>query len=328
VNSRRRQAVERGAGGAPLHAPSRIRAATRGDLPEIVDLLCACDVAEVGEPDTTIDDLENDWSAEGFDPSRDAWVVEGPRGLRGYAYAGDQFRTGELEADFWVHPDHQEPELNGRLLGLAERRAAQLAVERGYADPALDVFCIAGNSAKRDLLRRHGYALKRTVYRMTTDLSQGAPLAEAPEGLEIRPFRLEADERALYELMNEAFEDHFRQSREPFDAWRARLLGHADFDPDLWWIAWDGDEPAGGLIAYDHGDLGWIKGLGVRRPWRRRGLGGALLAHALAAFFARGRLRVDLGVDAEGETMPLRMYERAGMQASSAYELYARHLAG
>ena len=48
VNSRRSQAIERGAGGAPLRAPSRIRPATRGDAPEIVDLLNACDVAEVG----------------------------------------------------------------------------------------------------------------------------------------------------------------------------------------------------------------------------------------------------------------------------------------
>jgi mycothiol synthase len=330
VNSRRRQGIERGTGGAPLRAPSRIRPATRGDLPEIVDLLCACDVAEVGQPDSTFDDLENDWAMEGFDPSRDAWVAERSDGLVGYAYAGDQFRTGELEADLWVHPAHHEPELGGRLLGLAERRAAQLAVERGYPEPKLDVFCMAANRAKRDLLRRHGYTLTRTVYRMTADLSGGAPFAEVPVGLEIRPFRLEADERALYELMNEAFEDHFRQSEEPFDAWRARLLGHADFDPDLWWIAWDGDadEAVGGLVAYDHGDLGWIKGLGVRRPWRRRGLGGALLAHALTAFFARGQLRVDLGVDAEGETRPLRLYERAGMQATSAYELYARSLAG
>ena len=327
MNSRRSQAIERGAGGAPLRAPSRIRPATRGDLPEIVDLLCACDVAEVGEPDSTIDDLENDWAMEGFDPSRDAWVAEGQQGLVGYAYAGDQFRTGELEADLWVHPDHHERGLGDRLLGLAERRAAQLAVQRGYDDPALDVFCIAANRAKRDLLRRHGYTLKRTVYRMTADLTDGAPTAPVPDGLEIRPFRVEADERTLYALMNEAFEDHYRQSEEPFDAWRARLLGHGDFDPDLWWIAWDGDDAAGGLIAYDHGDLGWIKGLGVRRAWRRRGLGGALLAHALAAFFARGRLRVDLGVDAEGETRPLRMYERAGMQASWSYELYTRSLA-
>ena len=324
----RRHAIERGTGGTPHGAPSRIRPATRGDLPEIVDLLCASDVAEVGQPDSTLDDLENDWAMDGFDPSRDAWVAEGPGGLVGYAYAGDQFRTGELEADLWVHPAHHEPELRGRLLGLAERRAAQLAVERGYPDPALDVFCLAANRAKRELLRRHGYALKRTVYRMTADLTDGAPHAPVPEGLEIRTFRLEADERPLHDLMNEAFEDHYRQSEEPFDAWRARLIGHADFDPGLWWVAWDGDEAVGGLIAYDHGDLGWIKGLGVRRPWRRRGLGGALLAHALAAFFARGQLRVDLGVDAAGETKPLRLYERAGMRASAAYELYARSLAG
>jgi hypothetical protein len=85
VNSRRSQALERGAGGAPLPAPSRIRPATRGDLPEIVDLLCACDVGEVGEPDSTLDDLENDWAMEGFDPSRDTWVADAREGLVGYA---------------------------------------------------------------------------------------------------------------------------------------------------------------------------------------------------------------------------------------------------
>jgi mycothiol synthase len=312
-----------------VSVPSRIRPATRGDAPEVVDLLIACDVAEAGVADSSLEDLENDWSLEGFDLSRDAWVAESAGGvLVGYAYAGDQFRTGELEADLWVHPHHHEPGLDGRLLGLAERRAVELAVERDYADPTLDVFCISANRAKRDLLRRRGYALTRTVYRMSADLSGGVVELPLPAGLEIRPFRLEADERTMYATMNEAFEDHFQQSEEPFGAWRARLLGHANFDPDLWWLAWDGDEAAGALIAYDHGDVGWIKGVGVRRAWRRRGLGGALLAHALAAFAQRGQLRVDLGVDAEGATMPLRLYERAGMQAASAYELYARSLDG
>ena len=326
MSSRPGQADGRGAEGAPLRAPARIRPATRGDEPEIVDLLNACDIAEAGEPDSTIEDLENDWSMEGFDPGSDAWVAEGPKGLVGYAYAGDQHRTGELEADLWVHPDHHEPELGGRLLGLAERRAARLVVERGYRDASLDVFCITANRAKRELLHRRGYELRRTVFRMTVDLAGGAPELPAPDGVDIRSFRLEADERVMYETMNEAFEDHFQQSEEPFDAWRARLLGHADFDPDLWWLAWRGDEAVGALIAYDHGDLGWIKGLGVRRPWRRRGLGGALLAHAFAAFARRGQTRVDLGVDAEGKTMPLRLYERAGMQPTSAYELYAKRL--
>ena len=78
VNSRRSQAIERGTGGAPLRAPSRIRPATRGDAPEIVDLLNACDVAEVGEPDSTLEDLENDWSMEGFDLGRRRLGRRGP----------------------------------------------------------------------------------------------------------------------------------------------------------------------------------------------------------------------------------------------------------
>jgi mycothiol synthase len=313
-----------------VSAPSRIRPVTRGDAPEIVDLLNACDVAEIGEPDSTLDDLENDWAMEGFDPASDAWVAEGPHGLVGYAYAGDQLRTGELEADLWVHPEHYEPELAVRLLGLAERRAAAIAVERGYEAPRLDVFCVAGSRTKRDLLHRHGYELTRTVYRMTVDVDEGLPEAPAPEGLEIRTFRLEADEETMFATMREAFADHFRQSDEPFEAWKARLLGHPDFSPELWWLAWDraAGEAAGGLIAYDHGDLGWIQGLGVRAPWRRRGLGAALLAHAFAAFKARGRERVDLGVDAEGATRPLQLYERAGMRASTAYELFRKHLSG
>jgi mycothiol synthase len=311
-----------------MSTPSRIRPATRGDAPEVVDLLNACDVAEIGEPDSTLEDLETDWATEGFDLSSDAWVAEGPHGLVGYAYAGDQFRTGELEADMWVHPEHHEPELAGRLLGLAERRAAAIAVERGYEDPKLDFYCVAANRAKRDLLRNHGYELARTVYRMTVDLGGDLPEAPAPEGLEIRTFRPETDERTMFATMHDAFADHFRRSDEPFEAWKARLLGHPNFVPELWWLAWDeaAGEAAGAVIAYDHGDLGWIQGLGVRRAWRRRGLGAALLAHALAAFAARGQLRVDLGVDAEGATRPLHLYERAGMQATAAYELYAKHL--
>src|SRR5674476_1012061 len=70
-------------------APSHIRPATRGDLPEVVDLLNACDVAEVGEPDTAADDVESDWGMEGFELARDAWVV----------VADDDPRVaGELEA--------------------------------------------------------------------------------------------------------------------------------------------------------------------------------------------------------------------------------------
>jgi mycothiol synthase len=310
-------------------APSHTRPATRGDLPEVVDLLNACDVAEVGGPDTSAEDVEADWGMEGFELARDAWVAVGGDGsLVGYAYIGDQFRTGELEADLWVHPEHHEPALATRLLTLTERRGRELAIARKYETPRLDIFCIGVNRAKRDLLLRHGYVRSRTVYRMSADLNEGIATVPLPEGIAIRAFRAGVDERVMYETMNEAFADHFRHSQEPFAAWKTRLLGHASFDPELWFLAWDGDEAAGAAIAYDHGDLGWVQGLGVRRPWRRRGLGGALLKHTFAALAAHGQRRVELGVDAEGETQPLRTYERAGMHVTFSYELYVQTLAG
>src|SRR5450759_3055081 len=187
-------------------APSHIRPATRGDLPEVVDLLNACDVAEVGEPDTTADDVESDWGMEGFELARDAWVAVGDDGgLVGYAYTGDQFRTGELEADLWVHPERQEPELASRLLGRAERRSRELAAQRGYQAATLDVFCATVNRAKRDLLLRHGYALTRTIFRMTTNLSDGVAALPVPEGIAIRPFRLGVDDPLMRDPMHEAF---------------------------------------------------------------------------------------------------------------------------
>jgi mycothiol synthase len=309
-------------------APSHIRSATRGDLPEIVELLNACDVAQLGEPDTAATDVESDWDLDGFELTTDAWVaVTGDGRLVGYAYTGDQLRTGELEADFWADPDWAEEGLPARLLGLAERRARELVVERGYEAAALEVFALATDHVKTGLLRGHGFGLRRTVYRMAIDLEGGAPQLPAPAGIAIRRFRQGIDDRVMFDTMVAAFADHFRQSDEPFDAWRKRLIGHGDFDPGLWGLAWDGDDAAGALIAYDHGDLGWVRGLGVRRAWRRRGLGGALLAHAFAEFAQRGQMRVELGVDAEGERRPLRLYERAGMRVAHAYELFEKRLA-
>jgi len=91
-------------------------------------------------------------------------------------------------------------------------------------------------------------------------------------------------------------------------------------------VGWDGDEIAGAVVAYDFGDIGWIQGLGVRTPWRGRGVGLALLTRALAALREHGRRTVCLGVDAENETGATRLYERAGMHVTLRWTLYRRRL--
>ena len=84
----------------------------------------------------------------------------------------------------------------------------------------------------------------------------------------------------------------------------------------------DGDEIAGVLRGEPQRfDAGWVGALGVRKKWRKRGLGLALLHHAFGEFHRRGETKVALGVDAQNPTGATRLYERAGMHV--AYEAVA-----
>lgn len=308
-------------------SPARIRRAEPGDLGAVVALLNACDVAELGSPDTTIEDVENDWRAEGFDLSADAWVAVANQGsVVGYAYTGDQLRTGQLEADFWTHPDHVEAALSARLLRLVEQRARELARRGGYKEALLEVYALAANAEKAELLRKQGYALSHTIYRMALDLDEQPALPPLPSSVAVRRFRAGDDERALYDAMRVAFADDRRRSDEPCAAWTARLTEHADFDPDLWFVAYVANQIVGAVLAYDHGDLGWIKTLGVRPEWRGRGVGGALLGRTLEELRRRGQRHVELGVDTQNSTQPLRLYERAGFRVAFAYTSYVKPL--
>ena len=74
--------------------------------------------------------------------------------------------------------------------------------------------------------------------------------------------------------------------------------------------------------------MGWIASVGVRQPWRRQGLGLALIHHAFGEFWRRGERKVGLGVDAENPTGATRLYERAGMHVAFDAVVYEKRLQG
>jgi ribosomal protein S18 acetylase RimI-like enzyme len=82
-------------------------------------------------------------------------------------------------------------------------------------------------------------------------------------------------------------------------------------------VALDGDEVVGASLNYperaDDPGYGWIGSIGVRRPWRRRGVGEALLRRTFALLHARGLRKVRLSVDSQSPTGAERLYERVGM---------------
>jgi ribosomal protein S18 acetylase RimI-like enzyme len=133
---------------------------------------------------------------------------------------------------------------------------------------------------------------------------------------------MEQDE-AVFEAHEEAFSDHWGHTRGTYEEWLHRF---SERDLSLWFIAWDGDQVAGYSLCRFRMGIGWVGTLGVRRPWRKRGLGEALLLHSFAEFHRRGMQTIGLGVDAANPTGATRLYQKAGMKVAAEYVIYEKEL--
>jgi ribosomal protein S18 acetylase RimI-like enzyme len=125
------------------------------------------------------------------------------------------------------------------------------------------------------------------------------------------------DQRAVYDAVVEVWRDTHDPIDETFEEWAHWHVERDSYDPSLWFLAMAGDELAGfSICRSDPVDphAGYVSLLGVRRAWRRRGLGEALLLASFDAFRRRGLTRGTLGVDASSVTGATRLYERAGMR--------------
>jgi ribosomal protein S18 acetylase RimI-like enzyme len=148
-----------------------------------------------------------------------------------------------------------------------------------------------------------------------------------PDGLTIDTFRTD-DARAFHAASGEAFEDEWGHSPMEFDAWWDMRSKDPQFDPSLWFLVRDGDEIAA-VNRCEGGRYGggYVGLLGVRKPWRKRGLGKALLLHAFREFRDRGYDRATLGVDSENPTGATRLYESVGMHVETTFVTFEKELA-
>jgi ribosomal protein S18 acetylase RimI-like enzyme len=210
------------------------------------------------------------------------------------------------------------------------RDAEEWARAHAKPDAVIRAFTPERNGTAVDALTRAGYRVVRHSFTMEIELRDEFAPVEPPEGIAFRTFDPDRDERRVYDCLNDAFAENWGHRPEPIEHWRARTIAGDRFDPELWWLADDGDDLAGFSLNGWHfsGDprCGWVATLGVRRPWRRRGLGVALLLHSFADFQRRGATRVGLGVDAENPTGAVRLYERVGMRAVRRNDTYEKTL--
>jgi mycothiol synthase len=287
-----------------------VRRATVADAEAVSALSVATDVAVQGWSDGSPDEIRAWWRRN--DPEENSWLVEDDGVVVAY---GDYFEHGHRsELDGYVQPDRKGEGLGSWLVARAEERA------RAAGKAQLQTWCLAGDAAARGLFEACGFAEIRRYYRMLIELDAPPAPPHWPEGMRVATFRDE-DAQAFHAAIGESFADEWNFVHDSFEQWSEFRLGADDFDPTLWFLVWDGHEVAAVLRGERRGEIGWVGAIGVRKAWRQRGLGLALLRHAFADWHERGATTVGLGVDAQNPTGATRLYERAGMHV--AYEAVA-----
>jgi mycothiol synthase len=252
--------------------------------------------------------VRRSWGAPGVDVERDVRVVVVDGEILGFAAVK-------------VEDEHTWIELHGRDLGELIDWATALARGRVFAG-GWQV-----NEEVRAALLQKGFTLARHSYRMAIDLDEERPEPRWPDGVSVRSFRA-GEGPAVHETHMETFEDSWEHTYEPYDEWSHWMLERPGFDPDLWLVATAEDEIAGiALCRLHEGDprTGWVSILGVRRPWRRQGLGRALLFESFRRLAAHGCARAILGVDASSLTGAHVLSENAGMRVISTFDVYEQH---
>jgi mycothiol synthase len=288
-------------------------------------------VAWFGAPAIDADWLRARWTAPGADRDMDFAVVESEGGkLCGFLSVEAEPPFTEVFALGIVAPAFHGLGLGAAIVSETERRARRFET---LADPSARVVIHAGTLAGEPrvtaLMSSRGYREVRRFELRRVDFAGEPPPPRDVEGITVRGFRPE-EARELYEAHMEAFVDHWGEGEETYEDFRHHQFDAPEFDAGLWFVAWDGDELAGYVGAQEKSredpSRGYIGLLGVRRPYRRRGLGEALLRTAFAALYARGLRGADLHVDADSLTGATGLYAKVGMSAHPRFATWEKEL--
>ncbi|MBO0780980.1 MAG: GNAT family N-acetyltransferase [Ktedonobacteraceae bacterium] len=303
-----------------------VRPTTLEVVPAITELIRACEIALDGTAETTLEDMQTYFQMPDIDLATDTLsVFDGSRLVGGVAV--DHRQHSRISAEVAVDPDYQNQAIEEYLLNWAEQRAHQHIV---LAEPGVRVTLNTRASSKDNLLPRlyekHGFQQVRSFWRMLIEMDAQPEPAQWPAGITVRTATPDLF-HAIYEADEEAFQDHWGHMPHSYEEWEHWGVNRQNFDPTLWFLAMDGEQIAGlSLCAIEQGDNGWVHDLAIRRPWRRRGLGLALLRHSFGEFYRRGLRDVYLGVDAQSLTGAVRLYERAGMHVVRQFNRYEKEL--
>src|SRR3954468_20312283 len=268
------------------------------DADAILAVGVARDIADLGAPDWTLEDVRDEMSE-----AVAAWVAEDE---------GEVVAAALLESDGFarvlVHPYACGLGFGTHLLELVGASAP--------AGTLLRQELPGSNGAARALLEAAGYEPEQHYWRMV--LSLDAPVASTPlpPGVSTRPYAPEEDLPEAEALVRSSLPDLTGNLPARRLAADLSTVARANADGSLAGVVLCERREAGqGFVAY----------LAVDPVWRGRGLGRALLAGAFEQMRATGLVSAALGVNGANSSATA-LYESVGMRIDSRADRYAKRL--
>jgi mycothiol synthase len=313
----------------------RIRNYRESDLEPLVELINAADAVDQLERGTSPQELRERFDLPTLRPEENVFVTQA--GGRVVGYAEVRLEKGEVESVFKtegvVHPEWRRRGIGRRLLERAYQRAQERLGEATGERVYFDAYCEHGEAGRIALFESFRMRPARYFLEMVYAPLKDIPEPRLPPGIAVRTWMRGQDDEAVWAVFNEAFADHWDFIPVPLEEW-LYWVNLPRFRPELNLLAVAGEEIAGIClcdineehIARIGRKEGWVDILGVRRPYRHRGLGRALLLAGLHALKEAGMESAALGVDAESLTGATRLYESVGFVERRRYVLYRRAL--
>ena len=315
------------------------------DYPRLADVFTRYMGANGVEASATVEDIARQYSSiKGCDPYRDIRLVEAEGQTIAYSRCGwideetDEANEGALPTRlYWFRrylvPEWWDKGIERALVLLNEKHLAETARSHDFTGPRLfHAYSYDHHPASGNSLENENYEPVRFEYVMVRPDLENVPDLPLPEGLEVRPVKKE-HWRAIWDAEQEAFRDHWGMAQVDDEDYQ-RWPNTPEFQPDLWQVAWDGDQVAGMIRNFINQDAnerygrqrGYTEYISTRRPWRRRGLARALLARSLRMHRDLGMTEAALSVDTQNPLGALQLYESMGFRTVGRSVIYRKAL--
>jgi mycothiol synthase len=307
------------------------------DYPNMLAIINGSKDADGIERSETLEEIQNNYAhLLNCDPYKDVLFAEVDGKPVGYS----RVFWERLEEGIRVYnlfgfllPEWRHKGIGTAMLKYNEARLRQIAADHPKGEPRyFQSWAVDTEKPTRALLESQGYSPIRHGYQMVRDLSERFPEAPMPDGLEIRPVK-EEHILAVIHAANDAFQDHWGYrpiTDEEIEGWTKS----PNFRPELWKVAWDGDQIAGSVQNFINPEeneeydrkRGYTEGISTCRPWRRRGLASALIVESMKMFKEMGMTETAHGVDTENTSGALRLYQSLGYKVVKQDTIYRKSM--